>query len=140
MPASASSSSSRTWCCSGKGGAFAPPSFLLRQLLETDEAGLLPPGRHQASLILHSLASISRSEEHTSELQSRQYLVCRLLLEKKNTQQYVEGDIAHAASLSHGREPDDHFWAGIMEACRLRLSRFDRLPCTSNALLRPRPK
>src|SRR3712207_6855887 len=27
--------------------------------------------------------SISRSEEHTSELQSRQYLVCRLLLEKK---------------------------------------------------------
>src|SRR3712207_7774480 len=26
---------------------------------------------------------ISRSEEHTSELQSRQYLVCRLLLEKK---------------------------------------------------------
>src|SRR3712207_6849322 len=30
-----------------------------------------------------------RSEEHTSELQSRQYLVCRLLLEKKNTQHYT---------------------------------------------------
>src|SRR3712207_8602296 len=28
-------------------------------------------------------SSIARSEEHTSELQSRQYLVCRLLLEKK---------------------------------------------------------
>src|SRR3712207_8110093 len=28
---------------------------------------------------------IFRSEEHTSELQSRQYLVCRLLLEKKKT-------------------------------------------------------
>src|SRR3712207_8391712 len=27
---------------------------------------------------------VARSEEHTSELQSRQYLVCRLLLEKKN--------------------------------------------------------
>src|SRR3712207_7479823 len=27
--------------------------------------------------------SVARSEEHTSELQSRQYLVCRLLLEKK---------------------------------------------------------
>src|SRR3712207_7209554 len=27
----------------------------------------------------------ARSEEHTSELQSRQYLVCRLLLEKKHT-------------------------------------------------------
>src|SRR3712207_8041646 len=33
---------------------------------------------------LHS-AFIIRSEEHTSELQSRQYLVCRLLLEKKKT-------------------------------------------------------
>src|SRR3712207_7699251 len=30
-----------------------------------------------------------RSEEHTSELQSRQYLVCRLLLEKKKTQSYT---------------------------------------------------
>src|SRR3712207_7542797 len=29
--------------------------------------------------------AVGRSEEHTSELQSRQYLVCRLLLEKKNT-------------------------------------------------------
>src|SRR3712207_8658579 len=29
-----------------------------------------------------------RSEEHTSELQSRQYLVCRLLLEKKNNNQH----------------------------------------------------
>src|SRR3712207_8029422 len=29
-------------------------------------------------------AVVTRSEEHTSELQSRQYLVCRLLLEKKN--------------------------------------------------------
>src|SRR3712207_7315911 len=30
-------------------------------------------------------AEAARSEEHTSELQSRQYLVCRLLLEKKKT-------------------------------------------------------
>src|SRR3712207_8319894 len=29
-------------------------------------------------------ARVERSEEHTSELQSRQYLVCSLLLEKKN--------------------------------------------------------
>src|SRR5258707_1736504 len=29
------------------------------------------------------LVGVERSEEHTSELQSRQYLVCRLLLEKK---------------------------------------------------------
>src|SRR3712207_7025065 len=35
------------------------------------------------------LLIVGRSEEHTSELQSRQYLVCRLLLEKKK-----EGSIA----------------------------------------------
>src|SRR3712207_8745004 len=35
------------------------------------------PGRRDCGL---------RSEEHTSELQSRQYLVCRLLLEKKKTE------------------------------------------------------
>src|SRR3712207_8084751 len=33
----------------------------------------------------HALTA-ARSEEHTSELQSRQYLVCRLLLEKKKPQ------------------------------------------------------
>src|SRR3712207_6996072 len=34
---------------------------------------------------LGEIRHIRRSEEHTSELQSRQYLVCRLLLEKKKT-------------------------------------------------------
>src|SRR3712207_7515260 len=34
---------------------------------------------------LEALLGFARSEEHTSELQSRQYLVCRLLLEKKKT-------------------------------------------------------
>src|SRR3712207_7055350 len=34
-------------------------------------------------------AALERSEEHTSELQSRQYLVCRLLLEKKKTTNFV---------------------------------------------------
>src|SRR3712207_8021146 len=33
----------------------------------------------------HEVWLVGRSEEHTPELQSRQYLVCRLLLEKKNT-------------------------------------------------------
>src|SRR3712207_6945231 len=37
-----------------------------------------------------------RSEEHTSELQSRQYLVCRLLLEKKNKQGSVKIGRAYA--------------------------------------------
>src|SRR3712207_8561427 len=42
-----------------------------------------PPKKARASGWESSSARLSRSEEHTSELQSRQYLVCRLLLEKK---------------------------------------------------------
>src|SRR5438445_8189986 len=36
--------------------------------------------------------TVGRSEEHTSELQSRQYLVCRLLLEKKKKKIYSMTD------------------------------------------------
>src|SRR3712207_8368903 len=42
----------------------------------------LPPRDVEALVV--TVAEV-RSEEHTSELQSRQYLVCRLLLEKKKT-------------------------------------------------------
>src|SRR3712207_7462015 len=38
-----------------------------------------------SSLSPRTVQYIHRSQEHTSELQSRQYLVCRLLLEKKTT-------------------------------------------------------
>src|SRR3712207_6849859 len=42
---------------------------------------------HQVSDVhTNAIVKAARSEEHTSELQSRQYLVCRLLLEKKKTQ------------------------------------------------------
>src|SRR3712207_8844174 len=48
-----------------------------------------PPGRRgsvrQGSVRRRCGRLLRRSEEHTSELQSRQYLVCRLLLEKKKT-------------------------------------------------------
>src|SRR3712207_7370752 len=40
-------------------------------------------GRHRRGHRVDGLRRPVRSEEHTSELQSRQYLVCRLLLEKK---------------------------------------------------------
>src|SRR3712207_7120251 len=40
------------------------------------------PGHLEAELG-RDVTLVTRSEEHTSELQSRQYLVCRLLLEKK---------------------------------------------------------
>src|SRR3712207_8073139 len=43
--------------------------------------GLPDFAAHRLDATLHTLDG--RSEEHTSELQSRQYLVCRLLLEKK---------------------------------------------------------
>src|SRR5438445_7018519 len=45
----------------------------------------------------------ARSEEHTSELQSRQYLVCRLLLEKKknsNTHCWIEWKVCYTNALS----------------------------------------
>src|SRR3712207_7921203 len=45
----------------------------------------LPPRRLTPRLRRGAAAHAGRSEEHTSELQSRQYLVCRLLLEKKNS-------------------------------------------------------
>src|SRR3712207_9104484 len=45
-----------------------------------------PYASSSAALSDSNAGPSSRSEEHTSELQSRQYLVCRLLLEKKKTQ------------------------------------------------------
>src|SRR3712207_8494107 len=46
-------------------------------------AGTLAPGVRAKCRYCALIPQIGRSEEHTSELQSRQYLVCRLLLEKK---------------------------------------------------------
>src|SRR5690625_7004868 len=49
-----------------------------------------------AVLILPSWwALLARSEEHTSELQSRGHLVCRLLLEKKNNNSIHDEDYRH---------------------------------------------
>src|SRR2546425_12478550 len=47
------------------------------------EGGLPPDAFHVAALRAGGI--VGRSEEHTSELQSLAYLVCRLLLEKKKT-------------------------------------------------------
>src|SRR3712207_7885371 len=59
----------RTRRCTGTTPRAAPPRG----------SRLLP----QTSKPYRCLLAPGRSEEHTSELQSRQYLVCRLLLEKK---------------------------------------------------------
>src|SRR5207302_9129329 len=61
---------------------------------ETDDRGVVAPflpgadGRRGARSCAGPLSRpVQRSEEHTSELQSRENLVCRLLLEKKNYNQ-----------------------------------------------------
>src|SRR3712207_8619212 len=66
--------------------------LLVRSVIDLALAGAVQGARRQrADIADHPLAvrrgdqiQRRRSEEHTSELQSRQYLVCRLLLEKKN--------------------------------------------------------
>src|SRR3712207_7217654 len=48
------------------------------------EDALKAEGMTLGKIIQAPMEGLVRSEEHTSELQSRQYLVCRLLLENKN--------------------------------------------------------
>src|SRR3712207_7013825 len=45
--------------------------------------GRSAPSTAESRICWTRITLVTRSEEHTSELQSRQYLVCRLLLEKK---------------------------------------------------------
>src|SRR3712207_9244189 len=68
------------------------PAVFVEDHRRWDGAGRQVPGEGQQSLAVRvvdaRIGQPVRSEEHTSELQSRQYLVCRLLLEKKNTHPY----------------------------------------------------
>src|SRR3712207_8876814 len=69
-----------------RGDAVNHLSYFKRDLERTDAHGFecqvfLPDGRDASALTADTASA--RSEEHTSELQSRQYLVCRLLLDKK---------------------------------------------------------
>src|SRR3712207_7593740 len=58
----------------------------LRVSRQLEALGAMRLDAEQMQVALHRALghAARRSEEHTSELQSRQYLVCRLLLEKKN--------------------------------------------------------
>src|SRR3712207_7034558 len=58
----------------------AHPRMVAALLGHGQAAATGPRRRHDA---VRGRQRVGRSEEHTSELQSRQYLVCRLLLEKK---------------------------------------------------------
>src|SRR5438445_8243880 len=66
--------------------------FPYTTLFRSHAVWLAPPAgslRRRAPAVVP--AARARSEEHTSELQSRQYLVCRLLLEKKKKQKIKTG-------------------------------------------------
>src|SRR3712207_9230318 len=64
------------------------PASLMTGARRSPNAQPPPPGACVSLVAIVSIVycprACTRSEEHTSELQSRQYLVCRLLLEKKN--------------------------------------------------------
>src|SRR5438445_5089662 len=64
-----------------------PYTTLFRSDSKDLDIFVTPENRPRALAHLESRGFLTktRSEEHTSELQSRQYLVCRLLLEKKNS-------------------------------------------------------
>src|SRR3712207_7443340 len=64
------------------GGGPGPPVTIRAHGRMWQFLSFFVPG---SRLYFHSLWTGVRSEEHTSELQSRQYLVCRLLLEKKKS-------------------------------------------------------
>src|SRR5947209_20452227 len=55
-----------------------------------------PPGRGDDGPMGPTSLDNARSEEHTSELQSRQYLVCRLLLEKKKKKKIKYSNTKHS--------------------------------------------
>src|SRR3712207_6929889 len=65
------------------------PGSRMSRFCQRQTHGLLVPVRRmiaavpRPSAVARMICARQRSEEHTSELQSRQYLVCRLLLEKK---------------------------------------------------------
>src|SRR3712207_5871179 len=62
----------------GASGDLAPLAHMVLPMLGLGEA------EYKGEIMSGKEAMEKRSEEHTSELQSRQYLVCRLLLEQKN--------------------------------------------------------
>src|SRR3712207_7625231 len=57
----------------------------VRSDLGLDKGEVRFPRKGTCLAVYSRCVNAQRSEEHTSELQSRQYLVCRLLLEKKKT-------------------------------------------------------
>src|SRR5258707_1381120 len=77
-----------------------PYTTLFRSEIVTDAAALvdkLEASSGGTSPAHASAAQLERSEEHTSELQSRQYLVCRLLLEKKKNSNLIQSSESYTS-------------------------------------------
>src|SRR5438067_7258142 len=85
-----------------------PYTTLFRSEVTMNASQLIPLNETTAPSILKLLDA--RSEEHTSELQSRFDLVCRLLLEKKNRvlPEARHADVTHE---HEGRLLSQHHWA-----------------------------
>src|SRR2546422_7568162 len=58
-----------------------------------------------AFVVRETANAMGRSEEHTSELQSRLHLVCRLLLEKKKKKSNTHLRMKNKAHVTHTRQP-----------------------------------
>src|SRR3712207_8380803 len=69
--------------------AYIPRAALTTFSSWLTSSSSLPSRSNSFSLISCKKGREGRSEEHTSELQSRQYLVCRLLLEKKKITHHI---------------------------------------------------
>src|SRR3712207_8266781 len=67
---------------------FSPRKRMASRMSSGPVEQLRPMTSTRSASSVARTAEMSRSEEHTSELQSRQYLVCRLLLEKKKNRIY----------------------------------------------------
>src|SRR2546422_7038438 len=77
-------------------GRGRPGDFELRAPVDPDlRAGAPAEGRDRLAPVVQNLL---RSEEHTSELQSRLHLVCRLLLEKKKKKRTTNTRIRDAST------------------------------------------
>src|SRR5690625_5811312 len=81
------------WATSSKGGRLVGSSFVfiiiifIIGFIGSFISGMLGVGGSIINypMLLYIPAALGRSEEHTSELQSRGHIVCRLLLEKTNS-------------------------------------------------------
>src|SRR3712207_8449244 len=89
-----------------------PYTTLFRSHTSSGIRQKLMPGARMVMMVTRKLSAVAiddapanctpiRSEEHTSELQSRQYLVCRLLLEKKTKLTFSHTNIYYTTLIFH---------------------------------------